>query len=78
MKAILKFDLDDPDDKRQHDLALKGKSYSMFVWDYWNEVIRPLYKHDLPEKFKDGDALLEHMRTQFLEYLHEYGLKTDI
>lgn len=77
MKAILKFDLSDEEDKRQHDLALKGEAYSAFVWDYWNDIIRPLYKHDLPDKFKDGDTLLEYMRTQFLEGLHERGLKTD-
>ncbi len=76
MKVILKFDFNDDDDKRLHDLALKGEAYSKFVWDYWNDIIRPLYKNELPQEYKDGDKLLGYMRTQFLQCLHDNGLRT--
>ena len=78
MKAILTFDLDDCDDKRKHDLALKGEEYAMFVWDFWQDVLRQYYKHGIPEKIKDKDELLEDIRDKFLEHLHERGLKTDL
>lgn len=77
MKATLKFDLSDEDDKEKFNKALQGQSYSFFVFSYWNDVIRPLYKHDIPENLKNPDDLLEHMRQKFLDILADYNLSTD-
>lgn len=77
MKAILEFDLSDPDERQEHEWAINGRKYSMFVFEYFNNVLRPLYKHGIPDNLKDGDVLLQRLRDKFLETLHDNDLKTE-
>ena len=77
MKATLEFDLYDLDDREQHTLALNGRAYSMFICDYWNQVLREFYKHGVPERLNDNQKLIEYMRDKFVELLHDRGLKLD-
>jgi hypothetical protein len=73
-KGTLTFDLDDPDDRDAFNRACKADDYQIFIWDYSQEVIRPLWKHGIPEELKDPDALLEHLRDKFFETLSDRGL----
>ena len=49
MKAILEFNLDDPDDRRSHLEATKAKDTLIFLFDVEQQVFRPARKHGYPD-----------------------------
>ena len=55
MQGILKFDLSDPDERREFELACKARYYQIFVSDFKEHVLRKFYKHGLPDDLKDGE-----------------------
>ena len=56
MQGILKFDLSDPDERREFELACKARYYQIFVSDFKEHVLRKFYKHGLPDDLKDGEG----------------------
>lgn len=66
MKAILKFDLCDFDDKRLHYVALKGIDLAMALFDL-SERFRSVEKHDKPPV----------TRNEFYEVLSKYNINLD-
>jgi len=77
MKGILRFDLSDPDDRREFSLACKARDYNLFVWDFSQEVLRKYCKYGLPEKYLGGEDLMEHIRDRFYELYNKYNLSED-
>lgn len=75
MKGILRFNLDDVDDKHAFDLACNAQSYQSFIFDFSQQVLRKYYKYGLPDELKDGDKLLEHIHKQFHLLFGEYNLQ---
>lgn len=45
MKAILEFDLTDPEDREEHIHALNGKKYNLFFFEVEQRLLRPHRKH---------------------------------
>lgn len=45
MKAILEFDLNEPDDRMDHKLAVDSRDMLIFIWDVEQRVFRPYRKH---------------------------------
>lgn len=78
MKGILKFDLSDPDDRREFKLACKASDYQSFIWHFSQDVLRKYYKYGVPDELKDGDKLIEHIREQFYELCNEYNLDENL
>ena len=74
-KATIEYDLDDPEDVRMFHLATKAIHYQLFVWDFSNEVLRPLWKHGIPDTIKTSDEMLEHLQAEFGRLFYEYGLE---
>ena len=50
MRATLEFDLDDPFDLEEHNMALNGSKYKGQIDDIWNMCFRPANKHGYPDK----------------------------
>lgn len=47
MKAVLRFDLDNYDEKEALDNALKGTSMRIAINDLYSEIFRPSLKHGI-------------------------------
>ena len=45
MKAILEFDLNEPDDRMHHKMAVDAQDLLCFIWDVEQYVFRPHRKH---------------------------------
>jgi len=45
MKAILEFDLNEPDDRMHHKMAVDSQDMLIFIWDVEQDVFRPHRKH---------------------------------
>ncbi len=78
MQGILKFDLSDPDERREFELACKARNYQIFVSDFKEQVLRKYHKYGLPDELKDGEKLLEHIRARFFELYNEYKLDDNL
>lgn len=74
MKAILEFDLNDPDDRIAHQKAINGESAHLALWEF-ARLLRQRMKHG------DNDeaqfALLEVINKEFLRVIELYDLKID-
>ncbi len=75
-KATIEYDLDDPEDVRMFHLATKAINYQLFVWDFSNEVVRPLWKNGIPEEINSAEEMLEHLQAEFGRLYDEYGLES--
>lgn len=49
MKAILEFDLNDPDDRQSHLEAIRAKATLSFLWEVEQQIFRPARKHGYPD-----------------------------
>lgn len=45
MKAILEFDLTDPEDREEHLFALNGRKHHSFLFEVEQRIFRPHRKH---------------------------------
>ena len=46
-KAILKFDLNDSDDIREHLKAVHSNEMALLIWELKHNILRKAYKNDL-------------------------------
>lgn len=85
MKAYLRFDLNNPDDRDDHETALKAGAMKRALDEIGNEVFRPARKHGYsdPEirELMDalnggGEKLVDLLEKKFYEILEEYEIKT--
>ena len=67
MKAILEFDLNDPDDRRQHRMAVEASDMSIFMWEVEQQIFRPARKHGYPASAA-GNRLNELLETNGATY----------
>ena len=71
MKAILKFDLLDIDDKVEHERCLKAKDLCNVIWEFTNISRKELeYKVDNSNKL-DNNEVLELVFSKFYDLLEE-------
>ena len=74
MKATLEFDLDDPEDRRNHWLAINGYKAFMVI-NYFDGDLRKKIKYSSEDDYSDVEInLMETIRIQLRGYLDEEGI----
>ena len=74
MKAILKFNLDEPEDVLSFARANKAQDYFLALWDI-GEQLRSWDKHGHP--FKDADDALSQIREDFYRVVNHFSINLD-
>ena len=75
-KAILEYDLNDPDDKQAHFRAVKSFDMAGALWDITHNTKKSL-EWSMEGKDLDKYDALELMFDKIYEILEEHGIKTD-
>ena len=76
MKATLKFDLDNPDDKMEHMRCVKATDMALMLWDIKQKIRSKLkYSNDLSE---DELYQWEVMQDEFYSIAADYGINLDL
>lgn len=74
MKGTFEFDLNDPDDVREHRLHTKAKDLAIAVWDY-DQYLRGRLKYEELSELEYKS--LDEARTKLRECLYDYGVSLD-
>ena len=75
MEAILKFNLDNPDDKIAHMRCVKATDMALMLWDIKQKIRSKLkYSDDLSE---DELHQWEVMQDEFYSIADDYGINLD-
>ena len=75
MEAILKFNLDNPDDKIAHMRCVKATDMALMLWDI-KQNIRNKLKYD--EKLSEAEFhQWEIMQDEFYSIADDYGINLD-
>lgn len=76
MKAKLEFDL--PEEREEHEDALKGTKYRSQLDDIWDKMFRPRHKHGYnDEKINaivqspEGEKLMDYLEEIYKEITNE-------
>lgn len=77
MEAILKFDLNDPDDKREHKRMLKSIDMQMALWDISQEL-RSKVKYAPDSMSEDEYKAWEQAQDMFYRIINEYTINLDL
>jgi len=77
MEAILKFDLNDPDDKREHERMLKSMDMHLALWDISQEL-RSKVKYAPDSMSKDEYKAWEQAQEMFYRIINEYTINLDL
>ena len=76
MKAKLKFDLDNPEDKMEHMRCVKATDMALMLWDIKQKIRSKLkYSEDLSE---DELYQWEVMQDEFYSIADDYGINLDL
>jgi hypothetical protein len=76
MEAILKFNLDNPDDKIAHMRCVKATDMALMLWDI-KQNIRSKLKYD--EKLSEAELhQWEVMQDEFYSIADDYGINLDL
>jgi len=70
MKAILKFDLDNPDDRMDHMRCLKASNMADFLWELKHNFWRK-WKHD------ETDFTLDNYKVALYELMNDHNIDID-
>ena len=70
MKAILKFDLNDEDDKISHKECVKASDMAGFIWELKHNFWRK-WKHD------ETDFNLDNYKEALADLMDEYNINID-
>jgi len=68
MKATIEFNL--PDDASEHRLAINGQKYWSVLYEF-NEELRRLMKHGLPENIKTAQGAFEEILRRWRDETEE-------
>ena len=76
MEAILKFNLDNPDDKMEHMRCVKATDMALMLWDIKQKIRSKLkYSNDLSEaEFHQWEI----MQDEFYSIADDYGINLDL
>jgi hypothetical protein len=77
MEAILKFDLNDPDDRREHERMLKSMDMHLALWDISQEL-RSKVKYAPDSMSKDEYKAWEQAQEMFYRIINEYTINLDL
>jgi len=70
MKAILKFDLDNPEDRKEHMRCMKSSDMASFIWELKNNFWRKW-------KYDDSEFNLDNYKDALCELLQEHNVNID-
>jgi|LakMenE18May11ns_1017448.scaffolds.fasta_scaffold9957960_17 hypothetical protein len=73
--ALLKFDLNDPEDEIQHKRAIKSLDMMLCFWDI-SQYLRQIVKYEDNSKIS-GDDMADKIKEKFHEILDEHGISID-
>jgi len=73
MQAVLKFDL--PEENSNHIIAVHAMDFALTCWDM-DQKLRGWLKYG--HKFKNVDEVLEYVREDLHEVLHDYGVSLNM
>ena len=77
MEAILKFDLNDPDDRREHQRMLKSIDMQMALWDISQEL-RSKVRYAPDSMSGDEYKAWEQAQDMFYRIINEYTINLDL
>ncbi len=75
-KAILEFDLNEPDDREEHKRMLKSLDIMLVLWDYDN-YLRGQLKYNEDGLTDQQYEVLEKARSEFYDILNKHGVSFD-
>jgi len=75
-KAILEFDLNDPDDTMAHLRAVKSLDMALVLWEMAYNVKKKIQSQAETENLDSYDAI-EKVFEKFWEEMEEHGIKID-
>lgn len=75
-KAILEFDLNDPDDRQSHLRAIKALDMAGALWDITHNTKKNL-EWDIEDKNLDKYEVLELVFDKIYEILESHNINTD-
>lgn len=75
-KAILEFDLNDPDDQTAHLRASKSLDMALALWEIMYNTKKGV-SWEVEEHKLDGYATLERVYEKIIEALDDHGIKID-
>ena len=76
MKAILEFDLDNPDDQSAHMRAVQALDLAICLWDI-EQYLRAQTKYALDSMPEEVHDALSEVREKFYQILNERGIDMD-
>jgi len=74
MKAILEFDLDNPDDMRNYKLCNNAQDMNLFIYEL-GQKLRSWDKYGCP--FKTPEEAIEATREEYYSLLNYYNVELD-
>jgi hypothetical protein len=75
-KAILKYDLSDPDDRLEHLRAIKAADMAMVIWDFVYNT-RKRMENKIAETGADAYSTLDKILDDFNDNLSEHEINID-
>jgi hypothetical protein len=75
-KAILEYDLNDPDDQMSHLRAVKSLDMALVLWEFAYNAKKRIQSQAETEKLDSYDAI-EKVYEKFWEIMEEHGIKLD-
>jgi len=75
MKGIIKFDLNDPDDKREHTLMIKASDMHSTLWDLSQEIRNKLKYVELSD---EEEKVWEEVSEIFYNTLNSHTINLDL
>ena len=72
-KVTIKFDL--PEENEEYKITSQAQSMHSVLWKVQMDLLRPMRKYGVPEKFTTVDELFEHIDKQFQQILAEEGVE---
>lgn len=76
MKAILKFDLSDPDDRADHKIAVHANDMAFILWELLYNS-RKGFEQEMDEKHLTGDGVLDMVYDRLRDLLDEHSINID-
>jgi len=76
MKAILEFDLDNPDDQGAHLRAVQALDLALCLWDM-DQYLRAQTKYAPDSMPQEAYDALDAARDKFYEILNDHGIDMD-
>ena len=75
-KAILEYDLTDPEDRLEHLRAIKATDMAFVIWDFIYNSKKGM-EYQIDEYKYDAYTVLDNMLEIFAEKLDEHGIVID-